>query len=109
MTTLWDRQIRHITRAVKPTRMFGVNAQLIKADVQARRGCRQVTCRLSAKLALEKIRLKLKRGTEVGRSATSESLGKLVEAGEPRAPIGATLATIAMSIRRSLQRHQCRG
>lgn len=63
MTTLWDRQIRHITRAVKPTRMRGVNAQLIKADVQARRGL--PSRNLPAELVFEKIRLKLKPGTEV--------------------------------------------
>lgn len=62
MTTLWDRQIRHITRAVKPTRMRGVSAQLIKADVQARRGL--PSRNLPAELVFEKVRLRLKRSTD---------------------------------------------
>jgi hypothetical protein len=62
MTTLWDRRIRHITRAVKPTRMRGVRGQLIKADVQARRG--RPSRNLPADLVFESIRLNLKRGSD---------------------------------------------
>lgn len=62
MTTLWDRQIRHITRSVNPTRMRGVRGQLIKADVKARRGL--PSRNLPAELVFERIRLKLKRGAD---------------------------------------------
>jgi hypothetical protein len=55
MTTLWDRQIRHITRSVKPTPMRGVRGQLIKADIKARKGL--PSRNLPAELAFERIRL----------------------------------------------------
>jgi len=38
MTTNWDRQVAHLVRPVKPTRLRSLQRQLTKAAVKARRG-----------------------------------------------------------------------
>jgi len=62
MTRTWDRRIRHITRPVKATRMRSVRGQMLKAEVQERRGL--PSRNVPPELCFTKLRLKFKPGAE---------------------------------------------
>lgn len=73
MGTSWERQIRHIDRRVKPTRLGELRGRLLKAKVRARRGLPSRD--LPHELVFKRITLKLQQRR--GSLQAAESLAHL--------------------------------
>ena len=78
MKTHWDRQIEHIVRPVKPTGLRGLRAQLLKAQVKARRGL--PSRNLPADLVVAKIELDLGHQRPAGASGHAQAVDRLERA-----------------------------
>lgn len=73
MGTFWERQIRHIDRPVKPTRLGELRGRLLKVKVRARRGLPSRD--LPNELVFKRITLKLQQRS--GSPQAAEALAHL--------------------------------